>query len=113
VPEEAPVEARTEGGSPESAAPAVRGERPARRTRTSGVWTGVVAGAVVLLLLLIFILENTQRVKISFLGAHGHVSLGVALLLAAVGGALVVGMVGAARIVQLRTRSRRSERPTN
>ena len=73
----------------------------------------MVAGAVVLLLLLIFILENTQRVKISFLGAHGHVSLGVALLLAAVGGALVVGMVGAARIVQLRTRSRRSERVAN
>jgi putative membrane protein len=67
-----------------------------------------VAGAVVLLLLLIFILENTQRVKVSFLGAGGHLSLGVALLLAAVGGALVVGTIGVARVVQLRTRSRRA-----
>ena len=89
------------------AAPGTRAERPAKRTRTSGAWTGVIAGAIILLLLLIFILENTQRVKISFLGIHGHLSLGVALLLAAVGGGLVVGIVAIARIVQLRTRARR------
>src|SRR3954468_16223607 len=62
-------------------------EPPAHRTRPSGAWTGVVAGAVLLLLLLIFILENTQRVKVSYLGVDGHLSLGVALLLAAVAGA--------------------------
>jgi uncharacterized integral membrane protein len=71
-----------------------------------------VAGAVVLLLLLIFILENTQRVKVSYLGADGHLPLGVALLLAAAGGALIVGLVGIARIVQLRARTRRASRAT-
>ena len=74
-------------------------------------WTGVIAGAVILLLLLIFILENTQSVTISFLGADGDVPLGVALLLAAVGGALVVGLVGIARVVQLRKRAKRVRRP--
>ena len=74
-------------------------------------WTGVIAGAVLLLLLLIFILENTQTVTISFLGADGDVPLGVALLLAAVGGALVVGLVGIARVVQLRKRAKRVRRP--
>ena len=60
-----------------------------------------MAGAIVLILLLIFILENTQSVKISYFGASGHVALGVALLFAAVGGALLVGILGAARIAQL------------
>ena len=44
----------------------------------------LVLFAVVLLLLLVFILENSQRVDISYFGAHGHLPLGVALLLAAV-----------------------------
>jgi putative membrane protein len=64
-----------------------------------------------LLFLLIFILENTQSVTISFLGADGDVPLGVALLLAAVGGALVVGLVGIARVVQLRKRAKRVRLP--
>ena len=77
------------------------------RTRTSTAFTGFVAGAIVLILLLVFILENTQSVKISYFGASGHVALGVALLLAAVGGALLVGLVGAARIAQVRRHAKR------
>jgi uncharacterized integral membrane protein len=59
---------------------------------------------VVLILLLVFILENTHSVTVSFFGAGGHIALGVALLLAAVGGALLTGLVGAARVLQLRRR---------
>jgi uncharacterized integral membrane protein len=65
----------------------------------------------VLILLLVFILENTESVKISYFGAGGHLPLGVALLLAAIGGALVTGIVGAARIMQLRRHVRRRSRP--
>ncbi len=78
------------------------------KTRTSGAFKSLLAGAVVLALLLIFILENTQRVKVSYLGANGHLPLGVALLLAAVAGALVIGVVAMARILQLRRRARRT-----
>jgi lipopolysaccharide assembly protein A len=77
------------------------------RTRTSTAFSGFVAGAIVLILLLIFILENTQSVKISYFGASGHVALGVALLLAAVGGALLVGILGAARIAQVKRDAKR------
>jgi uncharacterized integral membrane protein len=66
--------------------------------------------AVVLLLLLIFILENGQRADISFFGAHGHLPLGVALLLAAVLGVLLVVIPGTGRIVQLRMVARRHRR---
>jgi uncharacterized integral membrane protein len=66
------------------------------------VWFGAAAFAVVLALLLIFILQNSRTVQISYLGAHGHLPLGVALLLAAVLGILLVIIPGTARIIQLR-----------
>jgi uncharacterized integral membrane protein len=69
-----------------------------------------VAGAIVLILLLVFILENTQSVEVSYFGASGHVALGVALLLAAVGGALLIGILGAARIAQVRRHAKRHSR---
>jgi uncharacterized integral membrane protein len=66
--------------------------------------------AVVLVLLLIFILDNGQRVKISYFGAHGHLPLGVALLFVAVLGILLVVIPGTGRIIQLRIVARRHRR---
>ncbi|MEU8296421.1 LapA family protein [Micromonospora sp. NPDC048909] len=66
-----------------------------------------VVFAVVLLLLLIFVLQNGQRAEVTFLGAHVALPIGVALLLAAVAGVLLVALPGTARIVQLRMRHRR------
>ena len=81
-----------------------------KRTRTSGLWVTMGCFAVLLLLLLIFILQNGAKVDISFMGAHGHLPLGVALLFAAVCGVLLVVLAGAARIGQLRTVARRHRR---
>jgi lipopolysaccharide assembly protein A len=77
------------------------------RTWTARAFTSLIAFSIVLILLLVFILENTERVKISYFGDGFHLPLGVALLLAAIGGALLTGIVGAARIVQLRRHVRR------
>ena len=66
--------------------------------------------AVVLLLLLIFILQNGTTVQIAYFGAHGRLPLGVAMLLSAVCGVLLVVLAGAARISQLRTTARRHRR---
>jgi uncharacterized integral membrane protein len=63
--------------------------------------------ALVLLLLLVFILQNGQRAEVSFFGFHSHPPVGVALLLAAVFGILLVALPGTARIVQLRLLARR------
>jgi putative membrane protein len=81
-----------------------------RRTRISGAWVAISLFAVVLLLLLIFILQNSRTVEVSYFGAHGHLPLGVALLLAAVGGVLLVGLSGSARIMQLRATARKHRR---
>lgn len=76
-------------------------------SRVGGVWVAAVVFALVLLLLLIFLLQNGQRAEVSFLGLHGQLPMGVALLLAAVFGILLVALPGTARIVQLRMLSRR------
>jgi hypothetical protein len=51
-----------------------------------------------------------QRVSIAYFGAHGHLPLGVALLLAAVLGVLLVVIPGTGRIMQLRMTARRHRR---
>ena len=97
-------------GTETSAEPAAGTSAPAREiphTRTARAHTALIVGAIVLILLLVFILENTESVKIGYFGATFHTPLGVALLLAAIGGALLVGVVGTARIVQLRRHVRR------
>jgi uncharacterized integral membrane protein len=81
-----------------------------RPTRISGLWLAVTFFAVVLLFLLIFILQNSRGVDISYLGMHGHLSLGVAMLLAAVCGVLLTVLAGAARISQLHAVARRHRR---
>src|ERR1700735_4775608 len=49
-----------------------------KRTRIGGLWLASGSFAVVLLLLLIFILENGRRVDVAYFGAPGHGRLGVA-----------------------------------
>lgn len=114
-PDESPQEQQRQGPqetahADESEAPAAAPPRAGRRTRVSGVWTAVAVGAVLLILLLIFILQNLQTVDVTYFGASGELPLGVAVLLAAAVGALLVLMVGAARILQLRTSARRERR---
>jgi len=79
-------------------------------TRTSMVWTMVGIGVVLLVAILVFILQNGQRVRVRFLMANGTLPLGVALLFAALLGALLVLVAGAARVLQLRVVARRHRR---
>ena len=83
---------------------------PARRTRTSNAWIGIIVFAVMLVLLLIFILQNTQSVEVSYFGANGRIPLAVAMLMAAVAGVLLTAIAGTLRIWQLRRHLRRANR---
>ena len=108
-----PGAAEAEPPGPEQPAPPPSPAAPPlkiKRTRTSGLWVAVAFFAIVLLLLLIFILQNGAQVNVNYLGAHGHLPLGVALLLSAVCGVLLVVLAGAARISQLRAVARRHRR---
>jgi uncharacterized integral membrane protein len=76
------------------------------RTRLGGLWLMLVLGAVILVLLLVFILMNGQHVQVHLYGAHWDAPLGVALLLAAALGLLLVVVPGGGRIIQLRRAAR-------
>jgi uncharacterized integral membrane protein len=112
-PEQAPAE-RSLPPEPEAAgAPAdepTLAEHTIEPTRTSMVWTMVGIGVVLLVAILVFILQNGQRVRVRFLMVDGALQLGVALLFAALLGALLVLVAGAARVLQLRVVARRHRR---
>jgi len=97
------------GSSPPPPA-AARAQRPVLRSRISGMRTALIAGVLVLIVLVIFIVQNAHTVKLSFLGAHLQLSLAAALLLAAIAGALLMAAAGTARITQLRRALRRTRR---
>jgi putative membrane protein len=80
---------------------------PVSPTRTSMAWTSLCVAALTLVILIIFMLQNTRSVEVSFLWMEGAVPLALALLIAAVGAAILTMVVGVARITQLRRRARR------
>jgi uncharacterized integral membrane protein len=83
------------------------GHDPLRGSRTSGTWIAVTVLSLLLLLLAVFILQNTQKVEVAFLGWSGRAPLAATLLIAAAGGALVVATAGVLRVLQLRRRVKR------
>ncbi len=93
-----------------SAAPAPAPRRGSLGSRIGTARTALIAGALVLVVVLIFIIENAHAVTITFFGAHLRISLAVALLLAAIAGALIMAAAGTARITQLRMAMRRNRR---
>jgi uncharacterized integral membrane protein len=104
-----PVPAPATGPAAEpSPGPSASGTASAvRRSRTGGLWVGLILSAVVLLLLLVFILQNGEPVQISFFTLQGVLPTGVALLLAAIAGILLVAIPGSLRILQLRRAARK------
>jgi uncharacterized integral membrane protein len=71
-------------------------------TRAGALWSALIGGFLILIVLLIFITQNTGSAMFTFLGWHWSLPLGVAILLAAVVGGLLTVAVGTARILQLR-----------
>jgi uncharacterized integral membrane protein len=84
--------------------------RPEPRTRISAAWGGIWTATVVFIALIVFMLQNTRSVEVSFLGMHGTLPLAMAMLIATVGGILLTLVVGTARITQLRRRLTRGPR---
>lgn len=88
----------------DTAAPAqpVAPPESSRPTRTAAVWVAVAVGLVVLVLLIVFFVQNQDMVTVRFFGLEGSLALGTTLFIAAVGGGVLVALAGGARILQLR-----------
>ncbi|MEJ1177758.1 MULTISPECIES: LapA family protein [unclassified Pseudarthrobacter] len=86
---------------------------PSRVTRAAVIWSAVAVSLVVLVLLIIFFIQNQDMVAVKFLGWEGRLAQGVAFFIAAVGGGILVAIAGGARILQLRRNEKRRRRVTN
>lgn len=74
------------------------------RTRASIWYIGLIVMAILLILLMVFIGQNLNKVTLHFLGLSGEVSIAIALVIAAVAGILLVAIPGGIRMMQLRKR---------
>ncbi|WP_024796724.1 LapA family protein [Tomitella biformata] len=81
-----------------------------RATRTGRAWTGLIVGAIILVLLLVFIIQNLDSVRLNVLAWEWNLPIGVAILFAAIIGALLAGLIGGARILQLRRAAKKLPR---
>ena len=110
-----PVSARSRAGivafvDASAARRATDDEPIVRRTRTGSAWLMVAAALLLGLLMLVFILQNDERVTVELLWAEVRLPLGVAVLFGMVLGGLLVLLVGAARLAQVRLAARRHRR---
>ncbi|MGO4445561.1 lipopolysaccharide assembly LapA domain-containing protein [Mycobacterium sp. 2YAF39] len=86
----------------------VKPESAVKFTRAAALWSALITGFVILIVLLVFIMQNTESTSIHFFGWEWNLPVGVAILLAAVCGGLLTVAVGTARIVQLRRAAKRN-----
>jgi len=77
---------------------------PLRRSRAGGFYLGIIALGIVLVLLIIFLVQNTDPATVRFLGFEGETPLAVALLISASAGLFLAGIAASLRIFQLRRR---------
>lgn len=107
-----PAARAASGGAPSGRADsqvptAGAGPAPVPSTRTSAAWAGVWVAAIILTAFVVFVAQNTDDVRVSFLGLHGTVPLAAGLLIAMVTGILLTLVLGTARIAQVRRAARR------
>jgi len=71
-------------------------------SRVSRVWIGSSIGLVILIVILVFILQNLVSVAIHFPGATVRLPVGIAILFGVILGGLLVFVLGLGRVLQLR-----------
>ncbi|MFC3961131.1 lipopolysaccharide assembly LapA domain-containing protein [Nocardia jiangsuensis] len=90
------------GTQPREVSAPVQRKKVSVSSKTGYAWSGLVAGAVILIVLLIFILQNLDQVPVSLFFWDFTLPLGVTVLLSVIIGALLMSLVGGLRILQLR-----------
>ena len=83
---------------------------PKKRGVSGIVWAALILGVIILILLLIFIIQNNVSTRFEYMAWQFSLPLGVAMLLSAVAGALVMALVGSVRMFKLSHRVRKLEK---
>ena len=85
-------------------------DEPTKRGVSGVVWAALILGVIILILLLIFIIQNNVTTRFEYMAWQFSLPLGVAMLLSAVAGALVMALVGSVRMFKLGHRVRKLEK---
>ena len=83
-------------------------ESAVKFTRAAALWSALIVGFLILILLLVFIMQNTDSTTIHFFGWDWNLPVGVAILFSAVCGGLLTVAAGTARIFQLRRAAKKN-----
>lgn len=123
APRPARVPAGADSTSPGAGTVPVTGQRPAavpptdpaldhpkKRGVSGTVWAALILGVIILILLLVFIIQNNVSTGFHYMAWDFSLPLGVAILLAAIAGALVMALAGSVRMFTLGHRLRRLEK---
>ena len=97
--------------SPEPGTVVIAQAKRSSFTRLAAAWWALVVGLLILIVLLIFVAQNTASVTVHFLMFDWNLPVGVGYLLSAVAGATTTVLVGAARMIQLRRAAKKNLRP--
>ncbi|MET4099018.1 putative integral membrane protein [Agrococcus sp. UYP10] len=81
-----------------------------RQGVTGGTWIALILGTLILVLLLIFILQNNVPADFAYFGLQFNLPLGVAMLFAAIAGVLIAALLGSVRLFKLSRRVRKLEK---
>jgi uncharacterized integral membrane protein len=100
APEPLPVD--SSGKPPAKKKPVVPPNEASKFTRAGALWSALAVGFLVLVLLLVFIVQNGDSTTIHMFGWAWNLPVGVALLLGAIAGGLLTFLAGSVRILQLR-----------
>jgi uncharacterized integral membrane protein len=92
------------GAGPSSSRPTVP------TTRTGSVWWALGFSMLLLVLVLVFVLQNLSSASTSFFSVKWTIPLGLDLLLASLLGGVIAFLLGTARMLQLRRVARRYSR---
>ena len=76
----------------------------------AGTWAALILGAVLLILLLVFILQNQDQVDINLFAWSFQLPAGIAYLFSAITGALIMALVGGLRMFELRRQVKKAAR---
>jgi len=85
-------------------------DKPVKRGVSGTVWAALILGVIVLILLLVFIIQNNVATRFEYMAWTFSLPLGVAMLLSAIAGALIMALVGSVRMFSLGHRVRKLER---
>lgn len=77
---------------------------------TGGTWIALILGTLILILLLIFIVQNNVDAEFAYFGWNFGLPLGVAMLFAAIAGVLIAALLGSVRLFKLSRRVRKLEK---